>query len=267
MTRSCLFSIALVCLLICQPLDAWPGKGGGFKPGGGSKIFRGGGGKGLSSPLKSVGGGNKILSPAGKGNIIPRGNGQTLQKLTGVNQAVNVQRANESRKLLQRQQTAQQLRDISARNGNQNLMNTANRMDQQALQHYQSRQAKIDQLAQQNPNNPLNPNQLNDPLDQQLTDQQIANLKDPSLQQQHRLLNEERKLQHQLSVAQQLRDISAQNGNANLIRTAEQMESMAANRYASQMTKILGPSASLPGINPAATPLISPTPPAPVPEP
>ena len=247
MKHSCRLSIALVCLLICQPLDAWPGKGGGLKLGRGPQIIRGGGRK-LISPLKSVG--NKILSPA---------NGQTIPKLTGRDQAINVQRGNESRKLLQRQQTAQQLRNIATRNGNQNLLNTADRMDQKALQHYQSRQAKIDQLAKQNPNGPFNANQLNDPLDQPLTDQQIANLKDPVLQQNHRLLNEERKLQHQLNVAQQLRDIAAQNGNTNLIQTAEQMELMAASRYASQLTKILGP-ATTPLANPLATPLVAPRP-------
>lgn len=246
MKHSCRCSIALVCLLICQSLDAWPGKGGGLKLGRGPKIIRGAGRK-LISPAKSVG--NRILSPA---------NGQTVPKLTGRDQAVNVQRANENRKLLQRQQTAQKLRDISTRTGNQNLMNTANRMDQQALQHYQSRQAKIDQLAQ-NANGPLNADQLRDPLDQPLTDQQIANLNNPALQQQHRLLNEERKLQHQLNVAQQLRDIAAQNGNANLIQTAQQMELMAANRYASQLTKILGP-ATTPFANPLAAPLVAPRP-------
>jgi hypothetical protein len=46
-----------------------------------------------------------------------------------------------------------------------------------------------------------------------------------------RVVNEERKLNHQLEVAQQVREIAAENGNAELLETASRMESMAADRY------------------------------------
>lgn len=45
------------------------------------------------------------------------------------------------------------------------------------------------------------------------------------------LSNDERKLQHQLAVAQHLRDIAGRNGNTNLLQTAERMEQMAISRY------------------------------------
>jgi hypothetical protein len=256
MSRSCLLSLTLVCLLICQPLDAKPGKGGGPKRGSGPKksISRGGGGgRSFSPQQKSVGGRNPVQSPSGKGKpefttkgkpdfgTTKRGNGQSVEKLTGRDRAVSVQRGNEDRKLLHRQNTAQKLRDISERNGNENLKDVAGRMDQKALDHYDKRQAKIDELKQRGTDTPFDENELRDPFDRPLTDQQIANLDNPTLQQQHRLLNEERKLQHQLDVAQKLRDLSARNGNPNLLNTAERMELMAADRYASQLQKILGP--------------------------
>lgn len=263
MPRSSLLSLILICLLSCQPLDAKPGKGGGSKGRGGPRksISRGG-------PKKSFsprgGGVKQTQSPVGKGKpdfgTTNRGNGKSLEKLTGRDRAVSVQRGNEDRKLLQRQNTAQKLREISARNGNQNLNDVADRMDQKALDHFEKRQAKIDQLEQRGADTPFNENDLRDPLDQQLTDRQIANLNDPALQQQHRLLNEERKLQHQLDVAQKLRDLSGRNGNANLLNTAERMELMAADRYASQLDKILGPGADIPLTDPLAAPLTAPQP-------
>ena len=273
MSRSCLLSIALVCLFVCHPLDARPGKGGGGpKRGGGPKISRGGG---KSFAPKSVGGGNKIQSPSGKGkpnftskgngnsslNAQGRGNGQTAEKLTGRERAVNVQRGNEERKLTQRQATAQKLREISARNGNDNLKDVADRMDQKAMDHYNKRQAKIDQLEQRG--TPFDQSEFNDPLDQPLTDQQIANLDDPILQQNHRFLNEQRKFEHQMQIAQQLREISARNGNPNLLNTAARMEQMAAHRFASQFTKIFGPETPIPdplSTTPLLEPLTAPLP-------
>lgn len=266
MSRSCLLALTLVCLLICQPLHAKPGKGGGPKRGGGPKksISRGGPSKSFSPQKKSTGGGKPLQSPSAKGKpdfgTTKRGNGQSLDKLTGRDRAVSVQRGNEDRKLLQRQNTAQKLRDISARNGNENLNDVADRMDQRALDHYRQRQAKIDQLAQRGTDTPFDENDLRDPLDQPLTDQQIANLDNPALQQQHRLLNEERKLQHQLDVAQKLRDLSARNGNPNLLNTAERMELMAAERYASQLDKIIGPATDIPVTDPLVAPLSAPQP-------
>jgi hypothetical protein len=212
-----------------------------------------------------VGGGKKVQSPAGNGNsglkARGRGNGQTAEKLTGRDRAVGVQRANEERKLTQRQATAQKLREISKRNGNENLNDVADRMDQKALDHYEKRQAKIDQLEQRG--TPFDQSELSDPLDQPLTEQQIANLDDPILQQNHRFLNEQRKFEHQMQVAQRLRQIAARNGNPNLVNTAARMEQMAANRFASQFAKIFGPETPVPDpllTDPLIQPLTAPLP-------
>lgn len=246
MRRQQLLSFSLLCLFCCTSLDAKPGKGGGGPKNGGGpqQKFSGGGPRKSLNPRAGgprnfappVGQGKPELGSAvrGKGNIVPG------EKLTGRDNALQVQRNNEERKLQHRQQTAQKLRDISARNGNGNLLETADRMDRNALEHYAERQQKIDQFAQRGGNAPLD-NILADPLDRPLTEEQISKLTDPALQRQHRLLNEERKLQQQLDIAQKLRDLSANNGNPNLIDTAERMELMAADRYAKQIEKILPP--------------------------
>lgn len=260
MHRQLLLSLALICSLCCTPLDAKPGKGGGGpKTGGGGpkKSFSGGGPQKSFSPR---GGGPKQFStPSAKGkpdfsNFKPgNGNLNLGEKLTGRENALQVQRNNELRKLEHRQNTAQKLREISERNGNENLLDTADRMDQKALEHFEKRQAKIDEFAQRGENTPLDNNNLLDPLDQPLTEDQISKLTDPQLQQQHRLLNEERKLQHQLDIAQKLRDLSAKNGNPNLINTAERMEQMAAERYAKQIEKIVPPVADAPLVDAPVT--------------
>jgi hypothetical protein len=261
MHRQHLLSLALICLLCCSPLDAKPGKGGGGpKFGGGpKKSFSGGPKKSFSPPSR---GPKQFSTPSGKGkpdfSSAKPGNGNLKigEKLTGRDNALQVQRNNELRKLEHRQNTAQKLREISERNGNENLLDTADRMDQKALDHFEKRQAKIDEFAQRGENTPLDNNDLLDPLDKPLTEEQISKLTDPNLQQQHRLLNEERKLEHQLDIAQKLRDLSAKNGNPNLINTAERMEQMAADRYAKQIEKIVPPVLDAPLVNaPVTAPL------------
>jgi hypothetical protein len=246
MHRQRLLAFTLICLLCCTPLAAKPGKGGGPKPGNGpKKSFSGGGPQKSFSPPKL--GFKQTQSPIGQGkpefagSKPGNGNGLLGEKLTGRDNALAVQRSNEERKLLHSQQTAQKLRDISAKNGNENLLDVADRMDQKALDHYAKRQEKIDEFAKRGDDSPLDNNSLLDPLDQPLTEDQISKLTDPVLQQQHRLLNEERTLQHQLDIAQKLRDLAAKNGNPNLLNTADRMEQMAADRYAKQIGKIVPP--------------------------
>ncbi len=208
------------------------------------------GGKGPPA-AKSRGNGSPGAKSVGKPTV---GNGQ---KLTGRDNAFSVQRQNEERKLAQRQGTAQKLRDIAGRNGNDNLLQTADRMDQQALAHYEQRLAKIDELTSkgdvaglQDLTDPVidaadletarkDALKLADgsPLDD--LDKSVVGDAEPQSVAQ-RLLNEERKLQHQLDVAQQLRDIAGRNGNQNLLQTAERMETMAADRYQSQLVKLGG---------------------------
>jgi hypothetical protein len=208
------------------------------------------GGKGPPA-AKSRGNGSPGAKTVGNPTV---GNGQ---KLTGRDNAFSVQRQNEVRKLAQRKGTAQKLRDIAGRNGNDNLLQTADRMDQQALSHYEQRLAKIDELTSKGDVAGLKDlaDGATDATDIErarkdalkLADGAPLNELDPSgvvntepQSVARRLLNEERKLQHQLDVAQQLRDIAARNGNQNLLQTAERMETMAADRYQSQLARLGG---------------------------
>ena len=56
------------------------------------------------------------------------------KKVAGKKHAMKVQRRNAERNLKQRQKTAQRLRDISAQNGNERLLETADKMEQNAQQ-------------------------------------------------------------------------------------------------------------------------------------
>jgi hypothetical protein len=257
----------LVLALVCEPalVEAKGGPkgkgfgGSGFKAGGrggaASKFSRPGGGPG-SGAMKS----NHTLGHGrGSGSANTLTSQPTTGRLKGRDHALNVQRANEERKLGHRQQTAEKLRQIAERNGNENLLRTADKMDQQALDHYNKRLSKIDaqtpqevaervdrvadggaeasSLAERSPlTSPPPPADAAGGL-------QDVGLFDPALPEgispdnARRLAHEDWKLQHQLDVAQRLRDNAARNGNENLLRTAERMESMAAERYQAQLEK------------------------------
>ena len=73
------------------------------------------------------------------------------QKVTGKKHALEVQRRNAERILKRRQDTAQRLRDISAQNGNERLLETADKMDQNAQQQYEKRLEKINAPQDQSP--------------------------------------------------------------------------------------------------------------------
>lgn len=257
-----------VCSFILLPALARDAHGWGKGGRGGPKLFRGGGG-GRSFLPGGRGGGFKG-GPFKQGGLpgLNKGGPAGIGKaLTGHGNPLAVQQGNEARILSQRQATAQMLRNLSARNGNQNLLNTANRMDQHALSHYTMRQAQLQNFA--NGNLPLNQqtslSPLNSPLNTPLTRSQLSQLS-PTTFQQRQLFNEQQKLYHQLSVAQQLRDISAQNGNANLLQTASQMENMATTRYLSQVGRygLLQNVAPLPAPLPASALLPVSAPVAPV---
>ena len=208
----------------------------------GPKGNRGWGGRPTTTSRRFQGNSNGIgarvvqgAADAGRtvANGVGRGLGKVSERLTGRNQAVAVQRANEQRQLQHRQATAQKLREISDRNGNENLKTVADKMDQRALDQFDKRNQKIDQLnARHNPTDLTQPNRVDglNPADN--------GINDFSAQDQRRLLQEEQKLMHQLEVAQQLRDLAARNGNQNLIETADRMELMAAERYANQVRNV-----------------------------
>jgi hypothetical protein len=198
--------------------------------------------------------GHSASTQGDTGSATQQLSGSTTQQLTGRGHALNLQNNNEQRILNHRLQTAQHLRDVAAKNGNQNLLNNADRMEQRAYDHYNSRLNRINgvngdvadgltnsatnlaggntgqQLLQSGGNQLLN----STPLGPGNVANSANSVTDSFSRQ---LANEQRKLQHQLDVAQQLRDISARNGNQNLLNTADRMEQMAVNRYEQQLEK------------------------------
>ena len=175
------------------------------------------------APAKGRGGGKGGHAKAGGGSHHAGSFQRQARQYGGRAHSLDVQRLREQRKLAHSQDVSQRLRDISRRNGNEKLMETADRMDQRAQSHYDKRMEKIDPRNEQS---------------RLPTDERSTRFADQasSPADQH-LLNEQRKLEHQMEVANHLREVAALNGNANLLQTAERMETMAAERYASQLEK------------------------------
>ena len=73
------------------------------------------------------------------------------------NRGVTQQQINEARIVEHRLDQAERLRTISERNGNSNLLDTANRMESQANQHYDQRTQQIDNLTALHAQNPMQP--------------------------------------------------------------------------------------------------------------
>ena len=153
----------------------------------------------------------------------------------------------EQRKLDHRLSVADKLRDNAARNGNQNLLDTADRMERSAYDHYDRRLNRIDGRTEDV-----------DPFGPEPNAGRPSDL-DPSWGRHdwggdfddlsRRELVEERKLQHQLDVAQHLRDVAARNGNENLMQTADRMQQMAIDRYQRQLAKFGEVAAEVPSVN------------------
>jgi hypothetical protein len=182
-------------------------------------------------------------------------------RLTGRDHSHGVQRFNERRKLEHRLQTADHLRQNAERNGNQNLLDTADRMEARAYQHYESKMSRIDGRSgvddlppgdsgltgrnQQSLLPSIHDSRVEDRLVDPTNVRNVMDVDDAlgndAFSFDRRFVNEERKLQHQLDVAQRLRDIAARNGNENLIGTAERMEQMAITRYDRQLEKLTFP--------------------------
>jgi hypothetical protein len=192
------------------------------------------------------------------------GSGSPAQRLTGREHALDVQRLNEQRKLDHRLQVAEHLRANAQRNGNQSLLDTADRMEQKAYDHYTSRLSRIDGAGDAGgdalpdppagdvPPTPSADLTTSHPSESPAAAPTSPTTEDPAAPAEdseaatsfaRRLANEERKLQHQLDVAQQLRDIATKDGNQNLIQTAERMEQMAVDRYEQQWEKLTLPAA------------------------
>lgn len=211
-----------------------PPAGRGF----GSKIT---GGRGLGSGFAQDLGSRLVNGASNAGRVVVdkvgQGVGNVSGSLTASDQAVTVQRDNEIRQLEQRQDTAEKLREISERNGNQNLKDVADRMDQRAQDQFEKRNQTIDQLPIKS-NKAASADGAGSAIETGDLEEDVSLDRNKLvLNQERHILNEERKLEHQLQIAQHLRDLAAKNGNQNLIETAERMELMAAEHYADQLAK------------------------------
>ena len=197
------------------------------------------------------------MTPFDQRSQLPRANSNQRPTVPTLAQPAPARRidpriGNEERKLEHRLQTAQHLRDNSARNGNPNLLNTADRMEQRAYQHYDSRLGRLSgnslepSLDDSVPTSLLPADDVTAPTtqsspwptslsgDRGAVPVEATPLAEPlSLESAQAL--EERKLQHLFDVAQKLRDIAGRNGNENLLRTADKVEQVAISRYEAKL--------------------------------
>lgn len=179
------------------------------------------------------------------------------------------QRFNEERKLQHRQNVANQLRGIGERNGNQNLLDTADRMDQNAQRHYEKRMGAINEKAGlTEPGDPADPGETlpgtdpasldnaPHPVDEPPSvfdepgDSEHGFVPDGSELHDHGKLygrqnaldrqyhNAERQLEHHLQRSRVYRDAYDQTGDPVMLQTAEQIEQLAIDRYVQQMGQI-----------------------------
>jgi hypothetical protein len=233
------------------------GGGGGWHDGG----FKGGG---FQAGGKTGGGGQNNVNRQGEKfdrGFHAQGNGGSFSGGGPIDQATQfrggqpqeMQLRNEQRKLEHRRQIADHLREISERNGNQQLQDVADRFEAQAQEHYDKRLEKL--------------NGLNETLgdeasgvagdapggddgfgDAASTSNQFADAarnadaarkltgRENALQRQ--LRNEERILNQRMEAAERLRQLAAQSGDLQLLEAAERLESTALSHYEQRLTKI-----------------------------
>jgi hypothetical protein len=177
-------------------------------------------------------------------------------------------RATQERRLQHRRQVAEHLRQVADRNGNQNLRDVADRMDQQAQEHYDKQMRKrygelpadedlpgddvpdeelpadesprvdspIEELPTDEPGTVDTAGEAPEPgnaipqVRQKLTGRQNA------LYRQWR--NEERKLAKSLAAAERLRELAETASDPTLLQSAERLEQAALDRYTSRMEKV-----------------------------
>ena len=235
----------LLCVVLALALLAAPGITVGQGRGGGPKhSFRGGGRGGHAGAIRDVPAFDRA-----------RGNGRAIRDMgraiRGEGHPHAKQLLVEERKLAHRKEIAEHLRQTGERNGNEQLSEVADRMEERAQEHYEKRLSKIHD--EQLPDDAFNDDGPLDGLDD-VTDENAAHdaLEDlpgdaaDVLDRLHgrenaltrQLLNEERKLEHQLQQAERLRQLADANGNGNLLDTADRMADRALTHYEQRVAKI-----------------------------
>lgn len=126
----------------CDVAHAQKGKGKGIGKNNATQF-----GTDHRSQLKSKpGGGTKEKWVMGKPDSGSPATPLATQSGEVENSQVEKQSIVEKRKLEHRQQVAEHLRQIAERNGNQNLLDTAERHDEKASQHYEQRMSRINEV-------------------------------------------------------------------------------------------------------------------------
>jgi hypothetical protein len=153
------------------------------------------------------------------------------------------QRTNEQRKLDHRLSQADHLRDIAERNGNEKLLDAADRMELAAHEHYQKRMAKIDEKAGDKglPASDDVADDVDDVDDDAMDDDagRMGSLPGEARHAKRQALqNEERILTQRLEQADHLRSIAERNGNERLLKVADRMEENALDHYTSRLDAI-----------------------------
>jgi hypothetical protein len=175
------------------------------------------------------------------------------------NHPTDKQRLNEERKLEHRRKIANHLRDLSAQNGNENLTDVADRLDQKAQEHYDKRIARLgervgsvegaDAALSGDPEGDVLPSAedaLNDASgalnDLAATEDAISDSaqkltgRENALYRQ--LRNEERKLDQGMATVERLNQLYEQTGDPQYLDAAERLESMALAHYEERLARI-----------------------------
>jgi hypothetical protein len=182
-------------------------------------------------------------------------------------------RAKEERKLQHRRQVAEHLREVADRNGNQNLRDVADRMDQKAQEHYDKQLRKrygelpadedlpgddVPDEELPSTESPIDESPIEElPVDESPVEESpvddiageatepgdaVAPIRQKLTGRQNALYrqwrNEERKLAKNLAAAERLRQLAETSGDPALLRSADRLEQAALDRYTARMEKV-----------------------------
>jgi hypothetical protein len=222
---------------------AGPWSGGGFQPGGnrgGGRHFRGPSWSGGNfDGLPGRGGLPSARGPFGWDETSPLAPSSQF----GGGHALDRQRWNEERKLEHRRNVADHLRGVSERNGNENLNDVADRMDQQAQDHYDRRREMLDRRD----GFPDYADEVlpgaDEALDQHAHPEQQAtdaarNLTGVANARYRQLQNEERKLNQRMATVERLNQLYEQTSDPRYWDAAQRLESLALEHYEKRLEKI-----------------------------
>jgi hypothetical protein len=249
-TSICL-TLAVLTACLVPGADLWAQGGrGGFKGGGGGGFkgntsFRGKGGS--KSGSSSIDRGNRKLTFSR-----PLNRNSTTGYSSRGDQPWSKHQARERFKLDQRQQVADHLREISDRNGNEQLKQVADDMDLRAQSHYDNQMDKIRQKyglddTAADAGNALDNVAAGDAL---VDPSEVLNGNDAALDDVARKLtgrenalsrqihNEQRKLAKRTETVDRMRQVAGQTGDDGMLQAADRLDEWSMNQFDQRMAQI-----------------------------